>query len=84
MIMKTKAIVFETIGWAGTVLIVLAYFLISNAYVSGDSSVYQLMNLSGAVFLGISLVVKKAWPAFTLQIIWSVIAIWALITIFVI
>ncbi|NIA02296.1 MAG: hypothetical protein GWP15_02850 [Nitrospirae bacterium] len=78
---KTKTIIIETVGWMGTVLIVLAYFLISNAYVVGDSFVYQLMNLSGAVFLGISLVVKKAWPALTLQVIWSVIAVWALVTI---
>ncbi len=81
--MKTQAIVVETVGWIGTALIVLAYFLISNAYVGGDSFVYQLMNLSGAVFLGISLSVKKAWPALTLQVIWSVIAILALINIFI-
>lgn len=81
---KTKTIIIETVGWMGTVLIVSAYFLVSNGYVGGDSSVYQLMNLSGAVFLGISLLVKKAWPALTLQIIWSVIAISALVTIFVI
>ena len=81
--MKTKAIIIETIGWVGTFLIVLAYFMVSNAYVDANSSLFQLTNLFGAVFLGTSLFVKKAWPALTLQAIWSVIAIWALINIFI-
>lgn len=80
---KTKTIIIEAIGWTGTVMIVLAYFLISNSYISAGSSNYQLLNLFGAVFLGISLVVKKAWPALALQLIWSVIAIIALINIFI-
>lgn len=80
---KTKTIITETAGWAGTVLIVLAYFLVSNLFVTADSLAYQLMNLFGAVFLGVSLLVKRAWPALTLQVIWSVIAIFAIGSIFV-
>lgn len=79
--MKTKTIITEVIGWTGTVLIVAAYFLVSNAYVGADSLVYQSMNLFGAVFLGISLIVKRAWPAFGLQVIWTFIAIFALVNI---
>lgn len=80
--MKTKTIILETVGWGGTVMIVLAYFLISGSYVGADSSTYQLLNLFGAVFLGVSLLVKKAWPALALQLIWSVIAVVALVNIF--
>lgn len=82
--MKTKTLVLETLGWMGTFLIVLAYFLISNDYVSGGSAVYQFINLAGAVLLGVSLFAKKAWPALALQVVWSVIAVWALINIFLI
>lgn len=76
--MKIKPLIIEGIGWLGTFLIVLAYFLISNSYVDGDSASYQLINLVGAAFLGASLYVKKAWPALALQVIWAVIAVWTL------
>lgn len=80
--MKTKTLIFRTAGWIGTGLILTAYFLISNQVVTGDSLSYQIMNLFGALFLGSSLFVKKAWPAFTLQVAWSMIALWALAKLF--
>lgn len=79
--MKTKALIVECVGWLGTVLIVLAYFLISYGYVGGESIVYQAMNLAGALSLGISLYGKKAWPALALQLVWGIIALGILINV---
>jgi len=65
----------QIIGWAGTFLIVLAYFLVSNKKVESTSKSYQLMNLFGAIGVGVNVFFQHAWPAFALQIIWGIIAI---------
>jgi len=41
---------------------------------------YQLMNLVGAAFVGVDVFTKKAWSAFTLQVIWFIIGISAIVT----
>lgn len=68
----------QTTGWIGTILIVLAYFLVSYRKVSGTSKIYQAINLFGAIGVGINVFYQQAWPAVALQIVWGIIAIIAL------
>ena len=68
----------QIIGWVGTFLIVLAYFLVSYKKVDGSSKVYQMINLFGAIGVGINVFHQQAWPAFALQIVWGIIAIFSL------
>ena len=68
----------QVVGWIGAFLVVLAYFLVSYKKVQGDSRVYQLMNLIGAVGVGINASHQEAWPSFAIQIVWGIIAIVAL------
>jgi len=72
-------ILIQTAGWMGTILIVLAYFLVSRQYVTGKSKIYQLMNLFGALGVGVNVFHQEAWPALALQITWAIIAIISLI-----
>lgn len=72
-------ILIQIVGWIGTFLIVLAYFLISRKKVDGESKLYHLMNLLGAFGVGVTVFHQKAWPALALQIIWGIIAIVALV-----
>lgn len=67
------------IGWIGTFLIVLAYFLVSTKKVDGQSKSYQTLNLLGAIAVGVNVLHQHAWPALALQIIWGIIAIVSLI-----
>lgn len=71
--------IIQTVGWIGTALIVSAYFLVSYNYVTSQSAIYQLMNLFGAICVGVDVFRKKSWPALTLQIIWGIIALVSLI-----
>ncbi len=71
----------EIIGWGGTFLIVLAYFLVSNKKVESTGAAYQLMNLFGALGVGANVLHQKAWPSVALQTIWFFIAVAALIRI---
>ncbi len=72
-------ILIEIGGWIGTGLVLLAYFLVSNNKVSGNSQSYQLMNLFGVIGVGLNVFHQQAWPALALQVIWGFIALAALI-----
>ncbi len=69
----------QIIGWVGTFLILLAYYLVSNKKVGAESRMYQAMNLIGAICMGINVFYQQAWPAVALQTIWGVIAIVSLV-----
>ncbi len=72
-------ILFQVVGWVGTILIVVAYFLVSKQYIQSKSNAYQLMNLFGAIGVGINVWHQQAWPSVALQIVWAIIAIASLI-----
>lgn len=71
-------ILLEICGWIGTVLVIVAYFLVSFNKMNPKSSVYQWMNLVGSVAIGINVFHRQAWPAVALEIVWGMIAIAAL------
>ena len=71
-------IVFEVIGWAGTVLILTAYLLLSLGKLTNGRT-YQLINLIGAVGLLVNGAVHAAWPSAILNVVWSGIAVFSLV-----
>ena len=66
-------------GWIGMVFVVLAYYLISHNKVNSSSKYYQILNLLGAIGVGINVFFQHAWSALALQIIWGIIAIASII-----
>lgn len=72
-------IFFQIIGWIGTILVVLAYFLNSTGKISSSSKRYQLLNLLGAIGVGFNVFHQQAWPALALQVTWGIIALLSLI-----
>lgn len=72
-------VLISIIGWVGTFLIVLAYFLVSYKKVGSDAVSYQLMNLFGAMGVGVNVFYNHAWPAVALQVVWGIIAILSLL-----
>lgn len=70
--------IIQIVGWIGTFLIVFAYLLVSYKKISGDSKIYQAMNLLGAIGVGVNVFNQQAWPAVALQVVWAIIAISAL------
>lgn len=78
--MKAKLI--EVFGWYGTVAIVLAYVLVSFSVLDATDVWYQILNATGA--LGIVLVSfrKKNYQPVVLNIIWTIIAIIAILKMF--
>lgn len=77
--MKTNSI--QIVGWLGIILIIGAYFAVSFSYLSPQSIVYQGMNIIGSIGLGIEAFSKRDYQPVVLQIIWIMIAIFAILQI---
>ena len=80
---KKKNLISEIVGWYGTVAIVLAYALLSFGMMTADSFMYQLLNFTGAIGIVVISLLKKAYQPATLNIIWAVIGLVALVKMFV-
>lgn len=75
-----QELIIEIAGWIGTVLVLLAYFmLIAFKKITEDSKSYNIMNLLGAVLIIINSSYHMAYPSVGLNIAWSIIAIYGLI-----
>jgi hypothetical protein len=68
----------EVCGWAGTLLILAAYALLSNGKMQARSALYQWMNVVGAAGLIINSAWNSAWPSVTLNVVWMALAMFAL------
>lgn len=71
--------ILEIIGWVGTGLILIAYFLVSIKKLEPTSKTYQFLNLFGAVGVGANSLVHHALPSVGINLAWMIIAIYALI-----
>jgi len=63
----------EVAGWAGAVLILLAYLLLSAGRLTGQSLVYQGMNVVGAAGFVINGWWHRALPSASLNVLWLLI-----------
>ncbi len=62
-------------GWSGALLLLLAYFLVSNRKLNGDSLTYQLLNLTGSLCLLLNAYHYGAWPSVAVNAVWIGIAL---------
>jgi hypothetical protein len=72
----------EIAGWGGAVLILLAYLLLSAGRLTGQSIVYQGMNVVGAAGFVINGWWHGAMPSAVLNVLWlliGAIASWRII-----
>ncbi|MDD5437759.1 MAG: hypothetical protein PHC70_01300 [Patescibacteria group bacterium] len=71
------------LGWFGMAAILLAYALLSFGALKSDSLTYQLLNLLGALGVLIISLIKKAFQPAALNIAWAVIALVAILGMFI-
>jgi hypothetical protein len=65
-------------GWSGTVLVLGSYALVSSGKLQPRSTLYQSMNLVGAVGLAVNSGWNSAWPSAGLNVVWLGIALVAM------
>jgi hypothetical protein len=63
----------EVVGWVGAALILLAYLLLSAGKLTGQSLVYQGMNVVGAAGFVINGWWHRALPSASLNVLWLLI-----------
>jgi hypothetical protein len=63
----------EVAGWAGALLILFAYLLLSMGRLTGQSLTYQLMNIVGAAGFVINGWWHRALPSAALNVLWLLI-----------
>lgn len=78
----TDKIFIDVIGWAGSFCVVLAYGLLSTHKVNAGSKFYQLLNIIGSICLIVNTVYYTSYPSTFINIVWFIIALFALINIF--
>ena len=74
-----KKLIDESIGWYGTCAIVVAYALVSFNFLSTSTFLYQILNATGALGIVYISIKKKAYQPGVLNIIWTIIALIAII-----
>ncbi len=71
---------FDYVGFAGAVLIVLAYFLVQSGRLRGDGLGNQTFNALGALGVIVSLLLGAFnWPAFALELAWLLISVYGMV-----
>lgn len=68
----------NVLGWYGTLAIVSAYALLSNGVIE-EGRIYHLLNLTGALGVGLVCWLRRTWQPFWLEVVWATIAITALL-----
>lgn len=68
----------DILGWYGTLAIVSAYALLSNDVIE-EGRIYHLLNLTGALGVGLVCWMRRTWQPFWLEVVWATIAIIALL-----
>ena len=71
--MTAVELMVEVVGWAGAVLILLAYLLLSADRLSGQSLTFQGMNVVGAAGFVINGWWHGALPSTALNLLWMLI-----------
>ena len=61
----------STLGWSGTILIFSA-FLFKDRF---PKKLLAMMNITGSVLFGISLVARQSYEGLVLQVAWIIVAI---------
>lgn len=69
----------DILGWIGSVEVIAAYGLNSYQKIKSDSLAFQLLNLTGAIFLIINSIYKEAYPFTFINSVWCIIAVIAII-----
>ncbi len=80
---SNKQLLAEIAGWYGAAAILAAYALVSFAVIEGSGLWFQLLNLTGALGIIAISTYKKVKQSIVLNIFWSLVAIVALVRIFI-
>ena len=68
-------------GWLGAALVLGSYSLVSLGRIEARTNLNQAMNVAGAAGLAWNGYVHDTWPIFTLDAIWALVGVIAIVSI---
>lgn len=71
----------DLLGVLGSLIIAGAYLAVSRGWVSAERAAFHILNLTGAIFILISLYYRPNPGAILIEVLWSAIAIYSLLRI---
>lgn len=71
--MSVERLLIEITGWTGAALILVAYLLLSSGRLTGQSRLYQWMNMVGAACFVLNSGWNGAIPSATLNVVWMLV-----------
>ena len=74
----SQAAFMDLLGWVGTIVYLIAYYLVSIKKVEGDSFSYQSMNIVAGILLVINTFYWRAYPSLGLNAAWIAIGLFTL------
>lgn len=72
-------ILIQIVGWLGAFMVILAFYLISHDKISSKNVFYHLLNLCGAVLVGVNAFYMNALPSLGIQILWAGVSVLAIL-----
>jgi hypothetical protein len=68
----------DVLGWLGAICVLVPYALVSIGKLAGTSTLFGVLNILGGILLLINTWYHQAYPSAAVNIIWTVIGIYAL------
>lgn len=78
----SEKILIDIVGWTGSVCVLAAYGLLSLHKLTAHSKLYQALNIIGSLCLILNTIFYSAYPSTFVNIVWLIIAIFALVNIY--
>lgn len=73
-------IIWNIIGYAGSLLILFSFFMVTRAKWQPQQTAYLLASMFGALFLAVYQIWLGAYAGVLLNVVFAFVAIWALIS----
>ena len=66
-------ILIDSLGWIGSLLLIVAYYLNSKNKLNAQTFTYQFLNVVGSLLLIVNTVYYGAYPSSAVNIVWVLI-----------
>ena len=63
-------LIIDILGWSGSAMLVIAYWLVSKNKISAQSFIYQFLNVLGSILLIVNTWFYGAYPSTAVNAIW--------------
>ena len=68
-------LIVDILGWIGSIMLIIAYWMVSQNKISAQSLLYQGLNIAGSILLIVNTFYYRAFPSTALNVVWVLIGL---------